>query len=56
MNLEASLDFNVTKGSFIFYQRLLLRVYLDQINCPFTKQQKKRAKHRPASPVANIYL
>lgn len=56
VNLEASLDFNVTKGSFIFYQRLLLHVYLDQINCPFTKQQKKRAKHRPASPVTNVYL
>ncbi len=28
VDLEASLDFNVAKGSFIFYQRLLLRVYV----------------------------
>lgn len=28
VDLQASLDFNVTKDSFIFYQRLMLRVYL----------------------------
>jgi len=56
VNLEASLDFNVAKGSFIFYQRLLLRVYLDQLNCPFSK--KKQHKHRRShlSPITNPYL
>lgn len=28
INLEAALDFHVAKGSFIFYQRLMLRVYV----------------------------
>lgn len=45
VDFEASLDFNVTKGDFIFYQRLMLRVYLDQLNCPFTK--KKHKQHTP---------
>ncbi|MDD2960552.1 MAG: hypothetical protein PHR45_00510 [Muribaculaceae bacterium] len=30
MNLEASLDFNIAKDNFTFYQRLLLRVFIDQ--------------------------
>ena len=29
INLQASLDFNVAKNDFTFYQRLVLRVYLD---------------------------
>lgn len=29
MNLQASLDFNVAEKCFIFYQRLILRVYID---------------------------
>ena len=29
INLQASLDFNVAKDNFTFYQRLILRVYID---------------------------
>lgn len=29
MNLQASLDFNVAKDNFTFYQRLIVRVYID---------------------------
>ncbi len=29
VELKASLDFNITEGSFIFYQRLTLRIYLN---------------------------
>ncbi|MDE7442867.1 MAG: hypothetical protein K2M65_01745, partial [Muribaculaceae bacterium] len=29
MNLRASLDFNVTENNFNFYQKLILRVYID---------------------------
>ncbi|MCH5215688.1 MAG: hypothetical protein J1F10_02005 [Muribaculaceae bacterium] len=29
MNLQASLDFNVAQNCFIFYQRLILRIYID---------------------------
>ena len=54
VNLEAALDFNITKNSFIFYQRLMLRVYLDNINCPLGKKHKKKAKARRV-PV-NTYL
>jgi len=54
VNFEASLDFNVTKGSFIFYQRLLLRVYLDNINCPFSG--KKKSKGRREAILRNLYL
>lgn len=31
IDLQAALDFNVTKDNFIFYQRLMLRVYLGNI-------------------------
>ena len=55
VNLEASLDFHVTPGSFIFYQRLLLRVYLDQINCPFSRK-KQEARHRKKQVLRNLYL
>lgn len=55
VNLTASLDFNVTSGGdMIFYQRLLLRVYLDRLNCPLTKKQKKHQPH--LSPISNPYL
>lgn len=33
VDLQASLDFNVMQGSFIFYQRLMVRVNLDYLNC-----------------------
>lgn len=52
VNLEASLDFNLTKDSFIFYQRLMLRVYLDNLNCPLGKKKKSKL-HRV---LANPYL
>lgn len=39
VNLEASLDFNVAKNSFIFYQRILLRVYLDWQNLPLKRKR-----------------
>ena len=52
VNLEASLDFNITKDSFIFYQRLMLRVYLDNFNCPFGKKKKSKSR----SILANTYL
>lgn len=40
IDFQASLNFNVTPGSFIFYQRLTLRVYLDQLNCPFSRKKR----------------
>lgn len=39
IELQASLNFNVTPGSFIFYQRLTLRVYLDRNNCPLFRKK-----------------
>lgn len=42
VNLEAALDFNVAKNSFIFYQRLLLRVYLDSRNIKGKKARSAR--------------
>ena len=44
MNLEAALDFNVAKNSFIFYQRLLLRVYLDSRNIKGKKARGERLR------------
>lgn len=41
VDLQASLDFNVTKESFIFYQRLLLRVYFDSFNTRFGKKHSR---------------
>lgn len=38
VNLQASLDFNLAKSNFTFYQRLLLRVYIDS---SFKKLPKK---------------
>lgn len=35
VDLQASLDFNFARGSFIFYQRVLLRVYFDSFNFSF---------------------
>ena len=54
VNLAAELDFNVSKGSFIFYQRLCLRVYLDQRNCPFGKKAKKKPLR--LNPLSNPYI
>lgn len=58
VNLEAALDFNVAKGSFIFYQRLLLRVYLDWRNLPFGKKAKREARKSAGhfNPLDNYYL
>lgn len=44
VDLQASLDFNVAKGSFIFYQRLQLRVYFDSFNTRFGKKSKKKVR------------
>ena len=44
VNLEAALDFNVAKNSFIFYQRLLLRVYLDSRNIKGKKARGERLR------------
>ncbi|MDE5941831.1 MAG: hypothetical protein K2H14_06940 [Muribaculaceae bacterium] len=39
VDLEASLDFNVARNSFIFYQRIMLRVYLDWKNMPLRRRR-----------------
>lgn len=44
MSLQGTLDFNFAQGNFTFYQRLLLRVYLD--SAMFRKNGSAR-KHRP---------
>lgn len=56
VNLEAALDFNVTDRSFIFYQRILLRVYLDQLNCPFSKKARRQRDRHPLPAIANPWL
>lgn len=47
MNLQASLDFNVAKDNFNFYQRLILRVYIDDSlfkkGAKINKQKKLRS-------------
>lgn len=49
LNLEASLDFNFAKNNFNFYQRLLLRVYVDS-------NLWKHRKHLPKGVyINNIY-
>ncbi|MDE6832534.1 MAG: hypothetical protein K2J07_07370, partial [Muribaculaceae bacterium] len=37
VNLRASLDFNVASHNFTFYQRLILRVYIDSSFRKLTK-------------------
>jgi hypothetical protein len=54
VNFQASLDFNITNSGMMFYQRLLLRVYLDQFNCQFNKKHHKKAK-KPGL-VKSLYL
>lgn len=44
VDLQASLDFNFTEDSFIFYQRLLLRVYFDSFNIRHGKKSKKHIR------------
>lgn len=41
MNLRASLDFNVTENNFNFYQKLILRVYIDSA---FSRNKGTKAK------------
>lgn len=40
VNLEAALDFNVAKDNFTFYQRLILRVYIDSSYKKLSKKHK----------------
>ena len=47
MNLEASLVFNLAEDNFTFYQRLLLRVYIDRDTWSGRRSKKSR--------LANIY-
>lgn len=49
MNLEASLDFNVAKDNFTFYQRLSLRFYIDQ------QGWKDRSNTHKGEYLRNIY-
>ena len=41
VSLRASLDFHVTPGSFIFYQKLTLKVCLDAANTGFPSRKKR---------------
>ncbi|MDE7387061.1 MAG: hypothetical protein K2N28_07990 [Muribaculaceae bacterium] len=45
MNLQASLDFNLADNNFTFYQRLILRVYIDS---DFKKITKNSPKLKPS--------
>lgn len=51
VNLQGALDFNVAKDNFTFYQRLVLRVYLDQDI--FKKKGKKKLKQQK---LASYYI
>lgn len=50
LNLEASLDFHYTKEAFAFWQKVVLRVYVDQLTYKSRKQKCTREEY-----LRNIY-
>jgi len=47
VNLQASLDFNLAKDNFTFYQRLIVRIYIDSSFKKLPKNYKLKQAFRP---------